>query len=490
MVDAAMQIDASRWHLRQIIAGLVEGVLLVEPSGAIVWVNEAALAMHDCRRAGDLGVTVAQLGRRFALTYLNHHALQVKQYPVARAARGEAFSDVTVRVTRRRGAGGEPRVHTWRSVPLAAADGTLEAVALVGKDVTAQVSAEERFERAFNANPAPALICRLADRQYIKVNRGFLAMTGYDAAQVLAWRFRQLDVLRGAEHRDAALVALREGEPIAQQEARVRCQPGSDKFVIVAGLPIEVGDAACMLFTFIDLDARKQAEIALKRSEEQFAKAFRLAPAPMLVCTQAGWRIRMVNAAFGATTGYAPADAEGKTVSALGLWHSTKALVALRAAAQAGKGVRQHEAPLRTRAGTVLDCLVSIEPVTMNDEACVLCLIEDVTDRRRSEAELVAAIEAVMKDASWFSHTVMEKLAQLRAPRAGQANTELATLTPRERQVLELICRGKTNAEIASQLGLARNTVRNHVALLYDKTGVNRRSAAVVWGRERGVGGY
>jgi DNA-binding CsgD family transcriptional regulator len=32
--------------------------------------------------------------------------------------------------------------------------------------------------------------------------------------------------------------------------------------------------------------------------------------------------------------------------------------------------------------------------------------------------------------------------------------------------------------------------VRNHVATLYGKIGVNRRSAAVVWGRERGVAGY
>ncbi|MGH8154887.1 MAG: hypothetical protein ACREP0_06585 [Rhodanobacteraceae bacterium] len=35
-----------------------------------------------------------------------------------------------------------------------------------------------------------------------------------------------------------------------------------------------------------------------------------------------------------------------------------------------------------------------------------------------------------------------------------------------------------------------RNTVRNHVASLYAKIGVNRRSAAVVWGRERGLAAF
>ncbi|WP_175839531.1 PAS domain-containing protein, partial [Burkholderia anthina] len=37
----------------------------------------------------------------------------------------------------------------------------------------------ERFERTFSANPAPAVICRLDDLRYVKVNQGFLDMTGH-----------------------------------------------------------------------------------------------------------------------------------------------------------------------------------------------------------------------------------------------------------------------------------------------------------------------
>ena len=114
----------------------------------------------------------------------------------------------------------------------------------------------------------------------------------------------------------------------------------------------------------------------------------------------------------------------------------------------------------------------------------------DISERKRSEGELVAAIEAVMKDTTWFSQTVIEKLANLRQPKAGSKhNIELAALTLREREVLELICGGFSDVEIAAQLGLSRNTVRNHVATLYGKIDVHRRSAAVVWARERGVTG-
>ncbi|UZK67935.1 LuxR C-terminal-related transcriptional regulator [Sphingomonas sp. M1-B02] len=61
-------------------------------------------------------------------------------------------------------------------------------------------------------------------------------------------------------------------------------------------------------------------------------------------------------------------------------------------------------------------------------------------------------------------------------------------MSPREREVLELICQDKDDSAIAEALGLSPNTVRNHIARLYAKIRVNRRSAAVIWARERGIG--
>ncbi|MFT3791037.1 MAG: PAS domain-containing protein [Rudaea sp.] len=132
----------------------------------------------------------------------------------------------------------------------------------------------------------------------VKVNSGFLEMSGYKRDAVLAASIYQIDVLEGTPNRDETVAKLQRGEPITQTEAVLRLPGDARKFVIVAGQPIEVGEEACMLFTFIDLSARKKAEDALRQSEERFSKAFRLAPVPMALCRLPDFDFVETNEAF------------------------------------------------------------------------------------------------------------------------------------------------------------------------------------------------
>jgi PAS domain S-box-containing protein len=482
------QVD--RRQLQQIIAGLTEGILLIDPDRSIVWANETALAIHGVEHLRELGGDAAQYRKKFVLRYRNNHLLKSKQYPIERLLAGELFRDVIVEVTRSDDEDFR-RVHQIRGLVLTDSAEQFESLVLVIQDVTERFSAEERFEKTFSANPAPALICRLSDLRYIKVNQGFLDMTGYDQAAVIDHSVYELDALENAENREQAVQNLHDGRTISQREAELPLPDGGRKFVIVAGQPIEVGDEDCMLFTFIDLEARKKAEVSLSQSEERFSKAFRLAPVPMMVCKLPELYIIEINDAFVAVTGYDDEHTLGKAPDEVGLWADAKIYRELKERLDALSELRNFDVSLRTQAGAGIDCLFSAEPVVIQGEACVLCVLQDITERKRSERDLIAAIEAVMKDASWFSRTVMEKLAQIRSPgEEGKTRGELDDLTPREREVLRLICLGHADAEIASILKLSRNTVRNHISTLYGKIGVNRRSSAVIWGRERGVVSY
>ncbi|WP_084168942.1 helix-turn-helix transcriptional regulator [Paraburkholderia acidipaludis] len=487
MDSASSRPQVDRRQLQQIVAGLTEGIVLADPDGSIVWANETALSIHGVDTLADFGDDAAGFQKRFSLKYRNNHALLPEQYPLARVLAGEVFHDVIVEVTKP-GDDAFRHVHQIRSLVLTDAADEPQSLVLVIQDVTERFTAEERFERTFNANPAPAVICRLSDLRYVKVNQGFLEMTGYARDEVVGGSAYEFDVLGGSDRRDQAIGCLNEGRTIPQMESVLRIAEGGSKFVIVAGQPIEVGDENCMLFTFMDLEPRRKVEAALRQTEERFSKAFRLAPVPMTVGSLDDMLFLDVNDAFVAVTGYQAEEVIARNPASLGLWADGAVFERFRQDVESAGSVRNVEMKLCTKSGDTLDCLVSAETVTIHERRCVLCVFQDITERKRSEGELIAAIETVMQDTSWFSRTVIEKLAEIRHPaRAGQAGAALADLSPREREVLVLMCEGSDDSKIAEALHLSRNTVRNYVAAIYSKIGVNRRSAAIIWARDRGI---
>ena len=483
----SLRDSAGLRHLRQIIAGLDEGVMLVDPDQSILWANAAALGMHGVDSIEDLGSDVDEYRQRFQLRYRNNHRLGDAAYPIERVVSGEAFSEVVVEVA----VAGEvdPRwVHQVRSLVLTNDADEPECLVLVIQDVSAQFEAEDRFEQSFNANPAPAVICRLCDLRFVKVNQGFVDMTGHDRAKVLARTVYDIDVLERAENRDLAKERLAEGRTIPQMEAELALPDGGSKLVIVAGQPIDMGDQPCMLFTFADLEPRREAETALRHSEERFTRTFSLAPVALAIGALDGHRLCDVNEAFTSLTGYS-SEIIGRPLGDVGLWETPAIREAIEADIEAGRAIRDREVRIRSQEGEILDCIVSTEPIRLGDEACVLWAIRDISVRKASERELVNAIEAVMQDTSWLSRSIMEKLARIRTPQVEPQGVGLDELTPREREVLALICRGLDDKSIARTLDVTGNTVRNHVARIYSKIGVNRRNAAAAWARARGFDG-
>ncbi|QXI61312.1 helix-turn-helix transcriptional regulator [Pseudomonas sp. OE 28.3] len=487
MTQDVLAKETNRRQLQQIISGLSDGVILAEVDQTILWANEAALAMHGVSEVEQLGANTEQYAKRFALRYRNNHPLPLDSYPLSRIAAGEEFSDVVVEVTP---VDDEDRswVHRLRSLVLTDAHGEPELLVLILSDATEWASAEQRFEKTFNANPAPAVICRLSDLRYIKVNQGFLEMTGYNRDQVIGKSVYELDVLEHADRKDLAIQRLSEGATIPQMQAELRLPEGGSKLVIVAGQPLDMNEEDCMLFSFTDLEPRRKAEIALRQSEERFAKSFRLTPVPTLVCNAANRQVVDINEAFMTITGYISEELIGKNVEDINFIDSASAGAQLFATLEKAGNLEGQDLKVRKKGNEVIDCVVSADTVIIEDVPCYLLVLMNITERKRSELELVAAIEEVMQDASWFSQTLIEKLANAKSVNSPNLpNVAFTDLTARERDVLGLICEGLADKEIASRLKLAPNTVRNHVATVYSKLGVHSRSAAIVWARERGL---
>ena len=68
-----------------------------------------------------------------------------------------------------------------------------------------------------------------------------------------------------------------------------------------------------------------------------------------------------------------------------------------------------------------------------------------------------------------------------------RASEQVITVTPREREVLELVAEGRSASEIASRLFIETSTVKSHLHSIYEKLGVSERAAAVAEGIRRGL---
>ncbi len=96
---------------------------------------------------------------------------------------------------------------------------------------------------------------------------------------------------------------------------------------------------------------------------------------------------------------------------------------------------------------------------------------------------LIDAIRQVALGRTLIDPGVMEKMInQIRNPT--QEDDKLASLSDREREVLDLIADGMTNRQIAERLFLAETTVKNYVSSLLAKLGMNRRTQAAVYGAD------
>jgi DNA-binding NarL/FixJ family response regulator len=115
-------------------------------------------------------------------------------------------------------------------------------------------------------------------------------------------------------------------------------------------------------------------------------------------------------------------------------------------------------------------------------------LLKDVEAAMLAEAIRVIATGNAIVDPA-VTRRLLDQFARLPAPAAASATRRLDGLTGREAEVLALVARGLSNAEVAAELGVTETTVKTHVHHLLTKLGARDRVQLVILAYDAGLAG-
>ena len=203
--------------------------------------------------------------------------------------------------------------------------------------------------------------------------------------------------------------------------------------MLVSSEVIELNGTSCLITVGNDMTEHKQAEAALRESEERFAKAFRSSPYPIVISELESGLCLDANDAAIHLFGYRPEDVAGQTADQLGLWptpdHRRRFIAQLK---QTGS-VRNVEVSLRMKSGEHRTCLISAEQIELNGTRCMVTIGLDVTEQRRAEQALrltQTAVEKAADMAFWIDRDAnILYVNDAACQRLGYARTELLMMT-------------------------------------------------------------
>jgi PAS domain S-box-containing protein len=174
---------------------------------------------------------------------------------------------------------------------------------------------------------------------------------------------------------------------------------GIDRHYIVSKfvVPGPDGESAYVAGVAFDITECTEAQDALRASEEKFSRAFNAAPILVSISTLREGRYIEVNTEFLRTLGFERHEVVGHTATELGIWEAPGDRDLLVQIVWKSGKVRDLEARVRTKTGSIINVLISTEIIDVQGEECLLSLTRDITELRKTEedrARLASIVES------------------------------------------------------------------------------------------------
>lgn len=168
-------------------------------------------------------------------------------------------------------------------------------------------------------------------------------------------------------------------------EGRIITPSGKLKWVQGASCPERQGENVIWAGLFTDITERKLTELEQLESEEMFCKAFRCSPIPITVVTLHEGRYVDVNNAFLQISEFSREEVIGHTVTELNIWRNIPLGMKMQQMLLEQGFIYNLESEFYTKSGKQRVVLFSAEMIHVGGESCVLCVINDMTQRKQAE---------------------------------------------------------------------------------------------------------
>jgi PAS domain S-box-containing protein len=178
----------------------------------------------------------------------------------------------------------------------------------VAERTAALQKSEEIFAKAFRASPQGVSISSRVSQRVIEVNESYLEYSGYLAEEIVGKQVLELPTWLSLEDPYRLTQLLNEHGFIKNLELDYRKKSGQIGTILLSAEIIELNGETCVLIVNNEITDRKQVEVALKQSEEQFRTLVANMPGIVYRCAcDSEWTMEFIGGAVTEVTGY-PAD--------------------------------------------------------------------------------------------------------------------------------------------------------------------------------------
>jgi PAS domain S-box-containing protein len=263
----------------------------------------------------------------------------------------------------------------------------------------------KRFRQLLDRSSELILVFDVASLRVVDANDTACETLEHDWEGLLETRLSDLHPAFG----ETALEAVAKPDLSIPVRAQYVRPDGATRIVEGWAKVVTVDDQQTGMFVVRDISDRARAEAALRESEERFAKAFHLSPAPMAISEIETGCFLDTNAQVQRMLGYTREEMIGRTSTELGVWVDPGTRERMIAHLHAEGVFREMPTRFRTKTGDVREVLWSVETIPLGEKNVLLSLIFDITERKRAEEALRQANLVVEKSPAILFRWRMEE---------------------------------------------------------------------------------